>query len=111
MLLIITVVLSFLMLVGLFLLLYLIKRPVYRLDKNNLICLFEMLLADQASEDDWNVFIEMPIRYDDYLESIRCHCIELTDSDIQLVSGKARLSDIGRQDIEQLLLELKQLEK
>lgn len=68
-----------------------LKAPVYRLNKGNLIQLFELALAGDATERDWDVFLEMPIRYDDQLEQIRLECIELTEKEAATINSKGRL--------------------
>jgi len=68
-----------------------LKAPVYRLDKNNLVSLFELALAGEATESDWDVFLEVPIRYDDELEKIRLECVELTEKEAAFVDSKRRL--------------------
>lgn len=68
-----------------------LKAPVYRLDKKNLISLFELALAGEATENDWDVFLEMPIRYDDELEAIRVECVKLTEKEAVFVDSHRRL--------------------
>ena len=58
--------------------LVLFRPPVYRLEKN-LITLFELALSGQATDEDWEVFIRMPLRYDDELEEIRQKCEVLSE--------------------------------
>ena len=69
-----------------------LKRPVYRLTHDNLIKLFDLVLAGEASEDDWNVFVEMPIRYNDDLELVRLECAEIADNDGGIVPAGFLLS-------------------
>lgn len=102
-----TLAFTLLILIGLFSLFFRLKRTSYRLDKTNLICLFEMILSGEASEADWNVFLEMPIRHDDYLEKLRARCIELEGEEIFPKELGVRLSERGRVEIGLILEELK----
>lgn len=76
-----------------------LKAPVYRLEKPNLIRLFELALAGEATESDWDVFLEIPIRYDEELEAIRVECVELTENGDAAINsqGKLLLSDQARE--------------
>ncbi len=102
-----TLILALVIFVGLFAMFLGNKEPVYRLQRENLICLFEMLLKGEASEDDWNVFIEMPIRHDESLEEIRAFCIEITGEKIKPGIDGLTLTEAGRVEIERLLVSLK----
>lgn len=102
-----TLTFTFLVLVGLFGLFFRLKRSTYRLDKTNLIHLFELILSGEASESDWNVFLEIPIRHDDYLEELRARFIELTGEEIFPKDSGIRLSERGREAIRLSLEELK----
>lgn len=104
---VITIFLSVLVFMGLFALFLRIHTPVYRLEKDNLICLFDLVLQGKATEDDWNVFIEMPIRHDPVLEAIRASCIDLTGEEVVFSSGGIKLTDSARQELQQLLEDLK----
>jgi len=67
------------------------KPPVYRLTAKNLIILFELALSGEATESDWDIFISVPIRYDDELEKIRLACEELTEKKAVYADSKRRL--------------------
>ncbi|MEQ9021699.1 MAG: hypothetical protein RLN82_02955 [Pseudomonadales bacterium] len=67
------------------------KPPVYRLTAKNLITLFELALSGEATESDWDIFIGVPIRYDDDLENIRLTCEELTEKKAVYADSKRRL--------------------
>lgn len=104
-----TLGLTLLILVGLFGLFFRLKRSTYRLDKTNLISLFEMLLSGDASEADWIVFLEMPIRHDDYLENLRLRCVNLTGEGIDMRASGVRLSEAAEREIKLILEELKKV--
>lgn len=104
-------VVSLFLLLSIFGLLAILKRPVYRLTASNVKRLLELVLAGEATEDDWNVFIEMPIRYDDRLEEVRLRSAEITDdsseyskpgflfSDAQLMQIKDLLENLEKDDL------------
>ena len=71
--------------------LVLFRPPVYRLEKHNLIRLFELALSGQATDEDWEVFIHMPIRYDDELEDIRQQCEIMSEKKAFYVDSQRRL--------------------
>lgn len=68
---------TFVLLLAIFALLVFLRRPVYQLSDANVIRLLELVLAGEASDDDWNVFIDLPIRYNDVLENVRQHCEQI----------------------------------
>jgi hypothetical protein len=102
-----TLLLTFFFLLGLFFLFVRLRKPLYQLENTNLICLFEMVLTDKAAQQDWDVFLEMPIRHDVALEKIRSRCIELTGTEIVTNSSGIRLTESGRQEIQNMLQDLK----
>lgn len=84
-------VLITLVLLVIFLGLIYFKPPVYRLTEKNLVSLFELALSGDATESDWDIFISVPIRYDDDLENIRLVCEELTEAKAVYADSKRRL--------------------
>lgn len=105
--LLITLLLSFFLFAVLFSLFYRLKKPIYQLGKENLISLFEMLLSGQASEDDWNVFLEIPIRHDPFLESFRARCIGLGEGEVRASSEGVFLTERAKKEIESMIRELR----
>ena len=85
----------------------LLKRPIYRLSRENVINLLELVLSNQATEDDWNVFVEMPIRHDDELESVRKRCFALSEQSGFSGQSKPSFSQAQRQEIALLVSRLK----
>lgn len=57
-----------------------VKTPYYRLSEKQVAQLLEWMLLGQASENDWQVFCEMPIRHNELLESIRLRCQEIDEA-------------------------------
>jgi hypothetical protein len=84
-------VLITLVLLVIFLGLIFFKPPVYRLTRKNLVTLFELALSGEATESDWDIFIGVPIRYDDDLEKIRLTCEQLTENKAVYADSKRRL--------------------
>jgi len=82
-----------------------IGSPVYRLENENIIALLELVIAEQASEQDWDVFMAVPIRHNDTLFQIqqRCHTI----ASEHYIGGKHLFSDTGRQLLSEMLEEFK----
>lgn len=84
-----------------------LRRPFYRLTKENVICLIELVLSGEATEEDWTVFIEMPIRYDSDLESVRERCALLSEADKTGLWNSAMRTDDGQAELQAILIELK----
>ena len=68
----------------------------------------QSVLLGQAMENDWRVFCEIPIRHDEYLETVRIHCVEI-DERCFIGSNQSGhfLNEAGLQSIEVLLQELR----
>ncbi len=77
-----------------------LRTPVYRLNEENLITLFVMVLSGEASESDWEVFVHIPIRYDDHLEQVRLCCIGLTEKAAVFVDSQGRIALTPEGDLE-----------
>ncbi len=56
------------------------RSAYYRPQASDVQRLLEWVLLGQATENDWRVFCDIPIRHDDFLESIRLRCIEIEDA-------------------------------
>lgn len=56
-----------------------VKTPVYRVKREYVQRLFEWILLGQATENDWRVFCDYPIRHDELLEKMRTRCAELDE--------------------------------
>ena len=84
-----------------------LKRPVYRISQHNIESLLEMMLERKASVNDWHVFLAVPIHYDEYLERIRCRCMDIEDAESCII-GSRLLTDKGEQQLREILAELKQ---
>jgi len=83
-----------------------VGTPVYRLESSNVIRLLEMVIANEATESDWSVFIGMPIRYDPELELIRKRCAELTEREL-ISAGNTLFTEVGINELSEILNGLK----
>jgi hypothetical protein len=84
-----------------------VGTPVYRIERENIITLFEMVLAGGATENDWQVFIGVPLRHNSELADIQQRCIELTAKEYAGGRGDKLFSARGLAELEGLLKELK----
>jgi hypothetical protein len=80
--------------------------PVYRVEKINIIRLLEMVVSDQASESDWHVFSAYTIRHDPALADIQQRCLAIADREWLGREG-ALVSPRGKLELSQILEELK----
>ena len=85
----------------------LLKRPIYRVNRQNVITLLELVISGQATEDDWSVFTEMPIRYDDELEAVRQRCRAVSERHTQFSNPKLNFSESELREISEILESLK----
>lgn len=100
---VVTVVLSFaLILIALWVFRYL-GVPVYRVEAINIKVLLESVLNETATTADWDVFIAMPITQDAELDDIRVQCAMLADSAMIERNGLVFFSATGRAQLTQLL--------
>lgn len=56
------------------------KDAYYRPQRKDIKRLLEWVLLGQAMENDWHIFCDMPIRHDEFLESIRLQCVEIEEA-------------------------------
>lgn len=85
-----------------------VGTPVYRLERSNIITLLDMVLAGRASENDWQVFIGIPLRHNKALQALQQRCVELTKTDYIGAQGDRLFTPNGLAELEKLLAELKQ---
>lgn len=57
-----------------------VKTPHYRVDHQQVIRLLEWMILGQASENDWRVFCDYPIRHNEQLESVRQQCLHIDEA-------------------------------
>lgn len=105
---IITVSLSFLLiLIALLVFLY-IRSPIYQVEAINIKRLLESALSGEATTADWDVFLSMPIRLDPELDQIRHKCAMLATSEMSERQGLIVFTETGRMEISSLLEQLNQ---
>jgi hypothetical protein len=91
--------------IGLF---WALGSPVYRVEKENIISLLELVLSGQATESDWDVFAAYPIRHDDYLADVQNRCLQIAER--EYIGGREQLfTRAGREQLQRILAELKNI--
>ncbi|MEH6469054.1 MAG: hypothetical protein V7725_05525 [Porticoccus sp.] len=82
-----------------------VGTPVYRLDKKNIVILLTLVVEGRATENDWQVFLGMPIRHNEQLEDVRRRCYEI--SEYEYIGGTGYLlTEKGIEEVNKLLTEL-----
>ena len=107
---IITVALTFIVVMLALLVFRYVGLPVYRVEAINVQRLLESVLAQTATTTDWDVFVGMPIRQSPELDKIRIQCAMLEVSEITAEHGLVRFSPAGRRELQQILNHLSTLE-
>jgi len=79
MLILLTVLASFVMIAAICLVLFSVKTPSYRLQREQVETLLQMVLAGSAKENDWMVFTAVPLAHNPELESVRLRCLEIEE--------------------------------
>lgn len=108
---IITLVLALAIIAVLFALFLQLKTPYYRVDKEKMIRVVEMVLTGQATDNDWQMVFGMTIRHNPELEAIRQQCLEVEE---KFYIGEQRppylFSTEGLEVLDQILTELKSID-
>lgn len=99
---IVTVLLSFIVLVVALVLFRYVGVPVYQVRAVNVQAFLSLAISGQATPLDWDVFIGIPIRHDAELDKIRCECAML-ENEITERQGKLVFSESSRQKLTNLL--------
>lgn len=99
-----TLLASFVMIAVIFLVLFTVKTPSYRLQRRQVENFLQMVLDGSAKENDWMVFTAVPLAHDPQLESVRLHCLEIEEKSYlgHTASGHL-LSREGLADVAELL--------
>ena len=71
---------------------------------DNVIELLRMVLAGQATESDWDVFIGVPIRHDPELDKVREQCEDISER--EYLGGENLFSVQGLSELEKILYAL-----
>ncbi|MCX4029014.1 hypothetical protein H0A36_05220 [Endozoicomonas sp. SM1973] len=77
----ITVLLASILIGCIVLLLLNVRTPRYRIERARVKTLFFDIVNGEASEEDWQVFISIPIYNDAQLETIRIRCLQLDEKE------------------------------
>lgn len=106
----IVVILSFLIIGAVVIILSRVRTPRYRLARENVITLLKMVLDGTATENDWNVFVGIPIRYNPELENIRRRCMAIEKQEFlggSRTAGRRHLfTQKGLEQLQAILAEL-----
>jgi hypothetical protein len=75
----ITLLLSVLILLILFLVLSCVRTPYYRTDQQRMVQVLEMVITGQATANNWNMTFGMTIRHSLELEAVRQLCLDVEE--------------------------------
>ncbi|PCH50507.1 MAG: hypothetical protein COC20_06600 [Cellvibrionales bacterium] len=84
-----------------------VGTPVYRIERDNIITLLELVLSGAATENDWYVFIGIPLRHNSELRDVQKRCEELTETEFTGIQGDKLFTAKGLAELERLLVSLK----
>jgi len=99
-----TLLMTFILVLVALLLFIRFGTPFYQLKKDNVVTLLTMVVDGQATENDWQVFLGVPIRHNDRLEAARLQCCEISNR--EYIGGSSLLTAKGIDEIRLLLAEL-----
>ncbi|MDG1310936.1 MAG: hypothetical protein P8P26_02615 [Porticoccaceae bacterium] len=102
----ITVALSFGLIVLALLVFRYVGTPVYRVEAVNIQVLLESVLDNTATIGDWDVFIGMRIHQSPELDEIRQQCAMLAETEMTERNGRLLFSDRGRTQLSEILASL-----
>ncbi len=80
-----------------------IGSPVYRVERENVVRLLELVVAGQATEQDWDVFVGVPIRHDPELDAVRERCKEVADRELLGGDGVHLFTRQGITELQEIL--------
>ncbi len=84
-----------------------IGSPVYRLNRDNVIALLELVLAGDATENDWYIFMGIPLRHNDVLQAVQQRCSDLGETEYIGDSSATLFTEKGMQALKLILEDLK----
>jgi hypothetical protein len=85
---------------------YKLGVPVYRIESSNVVCLLELVMAGEATDRDWDVFIGVPIPYDPDLDEIRLLCADITEREMWGDRSPVAFSPRGYLELQAILTQL-----
>ena len=102
-------VVTFLVVLGVALAMVFGKAPVYRPTEESIQNLMTRLLEGEAGEQEWQFFLDMPIRHDPDLEALRQECIRMYERyGLRPRHNKARLNEAGQIRLRHKISQLEQ---
>jgi hypothetical protein len=104
----ITLGLSFGLIVLALLVFRFLGMPIYRVEAVNIQVLLESVLDNTATTADWDVFIGMRIHQSPELDEIRQQCAMLAETEMTERNGMVIFSDKGRTQLTEILARLGQ---
>lgn len=108
----ITLLLTFLVLVGVILALAWSNGPQRRLTRSNVVSLFNLVLSGKATEHDWRLFSAISLSHDPLLNDIRNRALDIEERDNLAATKPGFLfSNVGLDEINILKAELQALDK
>ena len=99
----ITVGLSFCLILLALLVFRYLGMPVYRVEAIKIRVLLESVLREMATSADWDVFIGMTIRHNPDLDEIRLQCAILAEHEMSLREGRVHFSSTGCGELNTIL--------
>ena len=102
----ITVALSFGLIVLALLVFRYVGMPIYRVEAINIQILLESVLNNTATTADWDVFIGMRIHQSPELDEIRQQCAMLAETEMIERNGKLVFSERGLTQLREILSSL-----
>lgn len=85
------------------------KAPVYRPTRESIQSLMTQVLEGEASDQQWQFFLDMPIRHDPELEKLRLECAQMQEQfGLRPRNDKARLTEAGQIRLRHKLNQLEQ---
>lgn len=83
-----------------------LRRPTYRVERTQVLRLFDQLNAGQLSHREWLVFTAMPIRHDPWLDAFRQRCAKVEDAHLLGDHSRQLFDARGREKLALLRKEL-----
>lgn len=105
----ITLLMTFALVVMALLVFWKLGPPVYRLERRNVIKLLEMVVAGRATDADWDVFTSFPIHHDPQLAAVQQRCIAIAEREYVGRTGLL-LTAHGCSEIAAILAELQAIQ-
>jgi len=108
---VLTLLFSVLILCVLFVVLAKIKTPYYRINRQQMIHVIEMVLTGQATDNNWQMTFGMIIRHSPELEVVRQRCLDIEEAHfIGNHTSPYLFSEQGLSQLRDVLAELKSLQ-